>query len=98
MFTDKSYKEKLSKYENKKFGLDFFYFEPTFICTSDFERWWAQHYETRTLSDVILHQYIYEGFNEVNRNQKKREIPSKVSIASLIHNIYKFCILTCKFS
>ena len=97
MFIDKSYKDKLSKYDNKKYGLDFFYFEPTFLCTTNFERWWALQYEARTLSDAILHQYIYEGINEVIRNPKKREIPSKVSIASLILNIYKFCILTCKF-
>src|ERR1044072_6636336 len=63
--TEKLYKDFLSKADNRPFGLDFFYFEPTYICTSDFERWWARHYAARVLDDAILQQFIYAGINEV---------------------------------
>src|ERR1044072_5239187 len=84
--TEKTYKDHLSKADTKKFGLDFFFFEPTFICTTDFERWWALHYEAKTLSDALLHQYIYDGVNEVVRNPEKKELPSKAFYLNLSHD------------
>src|ERR1044072_1969496 len=76
--TEKLYKDFMSKANNKHLGLDFFYFEPTYICTSDFDKWWARHYSNKVLDDAMLHQFVLAGINEVIKNPDKIEPPSKV--------------------
>ena len=78
---EKLFKDFLSKENNKQLGLDFFYFEPTFNCTMEFDKWWATHYNAKVLDDAMLHQFILAGINEVIQNPDKIEPPSKVLTA-----------------
>jgi hypothetical protein len=76
--SEKLFKDFLSKENNKTLGLDFFFFEPTFICTMEFDKWWATHYKAKVLDDVMLHQFVLAGINEVIQHPDKIEPPSKV--------------------
>ena len=74
VFTEAFFKKRLELYDNRNPSLDFFHFEPSFICTEEFDIWWTHYYRNRTVEKGTLHQYIYDALHAVSKNEKKKTL------------------------